>query len=88
MARISAFFILNGWKPELDQQRLQELERRHLRLVDLRDDDVLGRVPSGKVSISVVLPEPISPVMTTKPSVNQIVDSMYALARMVGLSDR
>ena len=34
-----------------------------------------------KVSIRVVLPEPISPVMTTKPSVNQIVDSMYALAR-------
>ena len=34
-----------------------------------------------KVSISVVLPEPISPVITTKPSVNQIVDSMYALAR-------
>ena len=33
------------------------------------------------VSISVVLPEPISPVMTTNPSVNQIVDSMYALAR-------
>src|SRR5262249_15608469 len=34
-----------------------------------------------KLSISVVLPEPISPVITTKPSVNQIVDSMYALAR-------
>src|SRR5580698_1205199 len=34
-----------------------------------------------KVSMSVVLPEPISPVITTKPSVNQIVDSMYALAR-------
>src|SRR5688572_7363571 len=33
------------------------------------------------VSSSVVLPEPISPVITTKPSVNQIVDSMYALAR-------
>ncbi len=31
--------------------------------------------------MSVVLPAPISPVMTTKPSVNQIVDSMYALAR-------
>ena len=28
-----------------------------------------------------VLPEPISPVITTKPSVNQMVDSMYALAR-------
>ena len=34
-----------------------------------------------KVSSRVVLPEPISPVITTKPSVNQIVDSMYALAR-------
>src|ERR1700680_1697423 len=34
-----------------------------------------------KDSISVVLPEPISPVITTKPSVNQMVDSMYALAR-------
>src|SRR4029077_5759741 len=34
-----------------------------------------------KDSIRVVLPEPISPVMRTKPSVNQIVDSMYALAR-------
>src|ERR1700675_2288014 len=34
-----------------------------------------------KVSIKVVLPEPISPVITTNPSVNQIVDSMYALAR-------
>src|SRR5580698_3748961 len=34
-----------------------------------------------KVSIKVVLPAPISPVITTKPSVNQIVDSMYALAR-------
>ena len=34
-----------------------------------------------KDSIRVVLPEPISPVITTKPSVNQIVDSMYALAR-------
>jgi hypothetical protein len=33
------------------------------------------------VSISVVLPEPISPVMITNPSVNQMVDSMYALAR-------
>src|ERR1700733_5111396 len=33
------------------------------------------------VSIKVVLPAPISPVITTKPSVNQIVDSMYALAR-------
>src|ERR1700679_3587946 len=33
------------------------------------------------VSINVVLPAPISPVITTKPSVNQIVDSMYALAR-------
>src|SRR6516162_1755359 len=32
-------------------------------------------------SMSVVLPEPISPVITTKPSVNQMVDSMYALAR-------
>src|SRR5215468_1036983 len=34
-----------------------------------------------KDSMSVVLPEPISPVITTKPSVNQMVDSMYALAR-------
>ena len=34
-----------------------------------------------KDSIRVVLPEPISPVITTKPSVNQMVDSMYALAR-------
>src|ERR1700729_3965604 len=34
-----------------------------------------------KVSIKVVLPAPISPVITTKPSVNQMVDSMYALAR-------
>src|SRR6187402_3041653 len=34
-----------------------------------------------KLSISVVLPAPISPVMTTKPSVNQMVDSMYAFAR-------
>src|SRR6202011_6039773 len=33
------------------------------------------------VSINVVLPAPISPVITTNPSVNQIVDSMYALAR-------
>src|ERR1017187_4298643 len=33
------------------------------------------------VSMSVVLPAPISPVITTKPSVNQMVDSMYALAR-------
>src|ERR1700738_5339336 len=33
------------------------------------------------VSIRVVLPAPISPVITTNPSVNQIVDSMYALAR-------
>jgi hypothetical protein len=32
-------------------------------------------------SISVVLPEPISPVMTTNPSASQIVDSMYAFAR-------
>ena len=29
----------------------------------------------------VVLPAPISPVITTNPSVNQMVDSMYALAR-------
>ena len=34
-----------------------------------------------KDSMRVVLPEPISPVITTKPSVNQMVDSMYALAR-------
>ena len=33
--------------------------------------------------MSAVLPAPISPVITTKPSVNQIVDSMYALARAV-----
>jgi hypothetical protein len=32
---------LERLEAELDQQRLQELERRHLRLVDLRDDDVL-----------------------------------------------
>ena len=31
--------------------------------------------------MSVVLPEPMSPVMTTNPSASQIVDSMYALAR-------
>ena len=31
--------------------------------------------------MSVVLPEPMSPVMTTKPSASQIVDSMYAFAR-------
>ena len=41
------------------------------------------------VSISVVLPEPISPVITTNPSVNQIVDSMYAFAReWIGLGYR
>src|SRR6516162_5746498 len=34
-----------------------------------------------KDSMRVVLPAPISPVITTKPSVNQMVDSMYALAR-------
>ena len=31
--------------------------------------------------MSVVLPEPMSPVITTKPSASQIVDSMYAFAR-------
>jgi hypothetical protein len=34
-----------------------------------------------KLSMSVVLPEPMSPVMTTNPSASQIVDSMYAFAR-------
>jgi hypothetical protein len=34
-----------------------------------------------KLSMRVVLPEPMSPVMTTNPSESQIVDSMYALAR-------
>ena len=31
---------LEGREAELDQHRLQEFDRRHLRLVDLRDDDV------------------------------------------------
>ena len=61
---------------ELHQHRLQELDRRHLRLVDAARPALRPAVRCRKVSISVVLPQPISPVITTKPSVNHTVDSM------------
>ena len=51
------------------------------RVLTIRPTVVWLSSPRSSVCTSVVLPEPISPVITTKPSVNQIVDSMYALAR-------
>ena len=66
---------LERLEAKLHQHRLQKLDRGHLGLVDLRDDHVVLQL-SRKVSISVVLPQPISPVITTKPSANHTVDSM------------
>src|SRR5882672_11776334 len=40
-----------------------------------------GGNSARKLSISVVLPDPMSPVITTKPAASQIVASMYAFAR-------
>jgi hypothetical protein len=77
---------LNGVEAELRQQRLQELGRRDLRLVQLRDDDVLFDLAQERLDQR-GLAEPISPVITTNPSVNQIVDSMYAFARSGSGSD-
>ena len=76
----SAFFILKGEKPNCTSTACRKstaLTWVWLICATTTSESSWRR----KLSISVVLPEPISPVMTTKPSVNQMVDSMYALAR-------
>ena len=76
----SAFFILKGEKPNwtsTDCRNSTALTWVWLICAMTTSESSWRR----KLSMSVVLPEPISPVITTKPSVNQMVDSMYALAR-------
>src|SRR4051812_11842297 len=80
VAMSSAFFILKGEKPNCtstDCRNSTALTWVWLICAMTTSESSWRR----KLSMSVVLPEPISPVTTTKPSVNQIVDSMYALAR-------
>ena len=76
----SAFFILKGEKPNwtsTDCRNSTAVTWVWLICATTTSESSWRR----KLSMSVVLPEPISPVITTKPSVNQMVDSMYALAR-------
>ncbi len=76
----SAFFILKGEKPNwtsTDCRNSTAFTCVWLICAMTTSESSWRR----KLSMSVVLPAPISPVMTTNPSVNQMVDSMYALAR-------
>ena len=74
------FPLAERLEAELDEQGLQELDGEScVWLMCART--MSGGSSARKLSISVVLPEPMSPVITTKPSASQIVDSMYALAR-------
>src|SRR6185436_3241556 len=76
----SAFFILKGEKPNCtstDCRNSTAVTWVWLTWATTTSESSCRR----KLSISVVLPEPISPVMTTNPSANQMVDSMYAFAR-------
>src|SRR5665213_2510896 len=76
----SAFFILKGEKPNCTSTDCRKSTTETW--VWQNCATTTSRWTSWrKDSMRVVLPEPISPVITTKPSVNQIVDSMYALAR-------
>src|SRR5262250_1266923 len=76
----SAFFMRNGWKPNCTSTLCRNsMADTCVWLICATTTSFSSSL--RKVSISVVLPEPISPVITTKPSVNQMVDSMYALAR-------
>ena len=76
----SAFFILKGEKPNCTSTACRKSIAETCVWLICATTTSAG-ISFRKDSISVVLPEPISPVITTKPSVNQIVDSMYALAR-------
>ena len=76
----SAFFILKGEKPNwarTDCRNSTAFTWVWLICAMTTSESSWRR----KLSMRVVLPDPISPVTTTKPSVNQMVDSMYALAR-------
>src|SRR5215469_3078057 len=76
----SAFFILKGEKPNCTSTAWRKsIADTCVWLIWATTTSVCTSL--RKDSMSVVFPEPISPVMTTKPSVNQMVDSMYALAR-------
>src|SRR3569833_4354512 len=76
----SAFFILKGEKPNCTRTacRKATADTCVWLICAITTSDWIS---FRKDSISVVVPEPISPVITTKPSVNLMVDSMYALAR-------
>ena len=76
----SAFFILNGVNPNCASMVCRNSIGDTCVWLSCATTTSLS-ISFRKVSISVVFPEPISPVMITKPSVNQMVDSMYALAR-------
>ena len=71
----SAFFMRNGLKPNCASSVCRNsITETWVWLICATTTSLSSS--RRKVSISVVLPEPISPVMTTKPSVNQMVDSM------------
>ena len=76
----SAFFILKGEKPNCTSTACRNSIAETCVWLICATTTSCSQL-RRKDSISVVLPEPISPVITTKPSVNQMVDSMYALAR-------
>ncbi len=80
VASSSALRILNGLKPNC-ASRVCRNSSGEICVWLICATTTSWSISRRKVSIRVVLPAPISPVITTKPSVNQIVDSMYALAR-------
>ena len=71
----SAFFILNGVNPNWASRVCRNAIGESCVWLIWATTTSLSS-SRRKVSISVVLPEPISPVITTKPSVNHTVDSM------------
>ena len=80
VAMSSAFFILKGEKPNCTSTDCRKSTTETW--VWLICATTTSRwISCRKDSMRVVLPAPISPVITTKPSVNQMVDSMYAFAR-------
>jgi hypothetical protein len=77
---ISPFFILKGEKPNCTRIACRKSTAETCVWL-ICATTTSAWISFRKDSMRVVLPAPISPVITTKPSVNQIVDSMYALAR-------
>ena len=75
VASSSAFFILNGLKPNCTSTDCRNSsEDTWVWLICATMTSFCSSC--RKVSISVVLPQPISPLITTKPSANHTVDSM------------